>query len=206
MRPYLSGYGTLRDSPSSTERIFSVHRDSTGNGGILDFSAEMRTNDTIRMYQRYTGVDKYTDTTSTYNDDAWHHVLIVVDNSSTLSASTVIYTDGVAETTSGVNASGTPEVADGVVVIGGEYDDANETFEGKIAEVAIWDRQLSAGEALTLAAGASPDLIPTPYYYWPLLEDADEKQGLLPGTVRNTATLSTDHPQMLTAAVNLVPA
>lgn len=75
---------------------------------------------------------------------------------------------------------------------------ADRRFDGEIAEVAIWNSVLSAGNIALLEAGVRPDNISVaPLHYWRLCGDVspepDEIAGGIAMTV-TTGTLKTTHP------------
>jgi len=87
-----------------------------------------------------------------------HHVLVTFDGTFTDATKIHIYLDNT-ELTYAVSTNGVTEDAHaGKFCIGGRtYDDARN-FDGKIAQVGVWNRVLTAGEIADLAAGYAPDL------------------------------------------------
>jgi hypothetical protein len=81
---------------------------------------------------------------TTINDGLWHHLVVVSDSGS---LSTKVYIDGVLETF----ASAPPNfsTASSFVYLGSNVGNAG-SFTGAMDEFAIWNRVLSAGEALEL--------------------------------------------------------
>ena len=65
-----------------------------GSDSIRAFHCHLRANGTIRFYERNTGNQDESDTTTTINDGNWHH--IVITKSST---QRIIYIDGSADVT-----------------------------------------------------------------------------------------------------------
>jgi hypothetical protein len=91
---------------------------------------------------------------------AWHHVLIT-SNGGLLAGSVAIYLDGVSRTVSFTNGSGAETAHTGSWSIGGRISDDARNVDGKMAQVAVWSRVLSAGEIANLAAGHAPSTIPS---------------------------------------------
>ena len=88
------------------------------------------------------------------------HVLITHDGTINDSTTVKIYADNAG--TYGDDINGASETAStGKWCIGGRTYDDNRNFDGKIAEVAVWNRVLSAGEIANLAGGYAPSLVPT---------------------------------------------
>jgi hypothetical protein len=91
-----------------------------------------------------------------------------------------------------------PEFAAGSatnLVIGAAAHEAGRYFDGLIAEIAIWDVELTPAQWTDLAGGASPLTVGSPIAYWSLLTDLTESVGALSPTNSGT-TLSGDHPPM----------
>lgn len=126
---------------------------------------------------------------------AWHHIVIVYDGSST-SNNPVIYLDGSSVSVTTVIApTGTLGSSAQVYNIGNRTA-ADRNWNGRIAEVAIWENTLlSAGNVTALyngGLGARADSIPTaPTHYWKLCGTAspepNEIGGGSSGTVTGTA-------------------
>jgi hypothetical protein len=90
---------------------------------------------------------------------SWVNLIITWDGVFTASTGVKIYKNGV-EMTYSVETNGATETAHtGSWSTGGRiYDDARN-FDGKLAQVSVWDRVLSSTEIANLAAGHSPDTI-----------------------------------------------
>lgn len=117
-----------------------------------------------RIFKRDATTDNVADTTTTYSLGAWMHVCGV------FSASRSIYLNGGGKTTDAtvVNESGPPTA----VTIGARRGSTTlRFFDGKIAEVAIWNVALSDADVADLASGAAPDRIRSEALaaYWPLI-------------------------------------
>jgi Concanavalin A-like lectin/glucanases superfamily len=93
----------------------------------------------------------------------WHHLLVTYDRALTSNVP-VIYVDGVAQTlTTLTSPSGTASTSTTVpLTVGNRHPDmtSNRGWAGRLAEVAIWDRLLTASEAHLLGLGYSPLFLP----------------------------------------------
>ena len=92
------------------------------------------------------------------NTGAWHHILITSDGG-VVAGSVVIYVDGVISAGQGFsNGSGAETAHTGKWSLGGRIYSDNRNHNGKIAQVGVWNRVLTAGEIANLAARYAPDL------------------------------------------------
>lgn len=89
--------------------------------------------------------------------DAWHHI-IITSNGGLLEGSVVFYIDGATIAQSFTNGSGAETAHTGKWSLGGRIYSDNRNLEGRIAQVGIWNRVLTAGEIALLAAGYAPAL------------------------------------------------
>ena len=136
------------------------------------------------------------------NNNVWRHVLLTYDSGAN---QTKGYLDGLLKAT--VAAGAMPSSANGME-IGRRLADS-EYFAGDLAELAFWDRILTAPELANMAAGQLAFAYPTGLLgYWPLLGDdspePDASAGGNDATV-NGATKSATHPPMFVAEVPFVP-
>jgi hypothetical protein len=92
-----------------------------------------------------------------WNDGNWHHALATYDGSSSASGST-IYIDGVAAATSiGADSLSASTLNAADLYIGSrELDHPTNGFQGSIADVAIFDKELSSVEVDTVYNGGEP--------------------------------------------------
>lgn len=102
--------------------------------------------------------------TLTVADGTLHHVVYTQDGSGNWQA----YVDGIADATA--KGSYTPAVMTvGLVTFGAVRRNApaENFWAGTLGEIATWSRQLSAAEAMALAAGLPASHL-APDHYWPL--------------------------------------
>lgn len=132
-------------------------------------------------------------TTATYTQGNWHHAAAVWPSA----ASRTAYLDG-ADTTQSASRS-TGGALDNLILgqgSGGTYN-PSQPFNGKLAEVAVWDVALTAAEIQSLVDGFRPSLIRPDKLLWyiPLVRQVqDLRSGL---TITNSATAVATHPRRI---------
>jgi hypothetical protein len=90
-------------------------------------------------------------------DGLWHNLLIT-SNGGLLTGSTVIYLDGTSRNITFTNGSGAETEHSGSLSLGGRIYSDTRNFDGKLAQVGLWNRVLSAAEIAALAAGYAPSV------------------------------------------------
>jgi len=128
--------------------------------------------DNLLKYQRNfsTTNGKWQTPTSSISTSVWQHLAITYDNSD-VSNDPVIYLDGVSQTITETTAPvGSAADDSGVALLLGNNDDGSRTFNGRLAEMAIYNMALSAAEVLALAHSINPLHIRRTNLkaYWPL--------------------------------------
>ncbi len=130
--------------------------------------------------------------------DIWHHVVVVYDDS-LVSNNPVIYIDGISQTITELETpTGTRNSDAGTDFLIGNRANQERTFDGSIAEVAIYDVILSAAEAKALSHTINPLHIRRTNLkgYWPILghtsPEADLSGNKNNGTV--TGAVKSGHP------------
>lgn len=130
-------------------------------------------------------------------DTNWHNEVITYDYSS--SSAPVWYRDGSTQTVTtqvAPSGSGEPTKDTTALRIGAYSDGSGEYWDGKIAEFAIWNRILTAGEASILGDGFSPLFIPNGLvFYAPLIRSTPDFIGGGTGTVTNAVVFN--HPKII---------
>lgn len=121
----------------------------------------------------------------------WFHMLVTYDNGSNSNAPSMYY-DNVLQTPSRTDSpSGTADANTNNFCIG-NTPAGNRTLDGRLAEVAIWDRILSAEERKALSNGFSPQFFRHGLkMYYPLIREAKDHYNGAP-TVAGTTVK--DHP------------
>lgn len=130
----------------------------------------------------------------THGLQTWHHAAARFSGS----ASRIAYLDGVAATES-INNRATGGSLDNLTIgrgSGGTYN-PSAPFNGRMAEVAVWDVALDAAEIAALASGYKPSQIRPDklLFYLPLVREVgDLRSGL---TFTNNATAVAVHPRRI---------
>lgn len=90
---------------------------------------------------------------------AWVHVLVTHDGVMTTHSSVHIYRNGTELSYAGQTNGAGEYAGTGRWSLGGRYYDDLRNLDGKIAQVAVWNRVLTASEIANLAAAHAPDLV-----------------------------------------------
>jgi len=125
----------------------------------------------------------------------WYDYVVTYDGSSTAN-DPIIYRDGSSVTiTERAAPSGTLPINQTTLVIGNRIAD-DLTWDGRLAEFAIWNRVLTSTEANQIGVGNSPLLIPGGLiFYSPLIGDTSPEPDLIGGiTGTVTGTTQITHP------------
>jgi hypothetical protein len=131
----------------------------------VNYLFSVKQNRKLQIYQVHTGGGAvfgiWQTPTNSLPLSAWTHVLVTHDTSSDVSADPIVYINGTSQT---LNESSTPAGTIGdetglEFVLGNVHsqnNDFSEAFDGKIKDVRIYNRVLSAGEVTTLYNGGTP--------------------------------------------------
>lgn len=134
----------------------------------------------------------------TQTNGQWQNHVITYDQSSSTN-DPLWYLDGTSTTvTENVAPSGTSNAAQDLAAfkIGAGHDGSYEYFDGKIAELAIWNRILTAGEAAILGKGFSPLFIPNGLvFYAPMIRSIPDMKSGNVGTATNAVVFP--HPRII---------
>lgn len=133
----------------------------------------------------------------------WHQIGVTYNDTST-SNDPVMYLDGVAQSiTEYSTPSGTPIDNASGYSIGNRIGALDVSWDGYIAEVAFWDRILTAGEMAALGKGASPLFFPNDLVlYYPLIRDFTLDLVGSPGTAADITVVA--HPKIFYPSRNLI--
>ena len=136
------------------------------------------------------GTAEITRTTSGYSANTWHHACGVF----TSTTNRAVYLDGGSSATG--TATRTPNLAT-QIQIGIFAGDNIQYFDGRMAEVGIWNVALTAEEIASLADGFTCDKVrpQSLVFYAPLVRDLIDHKGGLTITNNNTATVAA-HPRV----------
>ena len=131
-------------------------------------------------------------TTSTYNDGVWHHAVLIKKDTSNCSA---IYIDGELASSNNINSWAGTNSRDEHTIGVAEYS-TDQYYNGRIASLGLWNRELSASEVESIHwRGSHSELKDTELTnlvsWYDLQGDVLDKQGSNDGT-NNGATLNSD--------------
>jgi hypothetical protein len=130
---------------------------------------------------------------ATVSAGSWNHYAGVFASGSSRTA----YTNGTAGTE---NTTSVAAITPTVTSIGAWFEGTSspiQFFDGRIAEVGIWNAALTAAEVASLAKGMTCDKVrpQSLVFYAPLVRDLIDQKGGLTITNNNGATVST-HPRV----------
>lgn len=159
-------------------------------GGLYMVASGSVTGDPVRILTNPNASDVAT-TTSGFTVGTWHHAAGVFTSTS----SRTVYLDGgnSATTTTTYNLT---SPTDGMRV--GQFtNNFPRYFDGKIADVGVWDAALTAAEIASLAKGMTCNRIRPQnlQFYAPLVRDLSDVRKGVTITNLNTATVA-DHPRV----------
>jgi len=86
----------------------------------------------------------------------WHHIAVTHDGDFADYTHAKIYVDGVLRITGESGSNGDGEVDTGNILSLGGYSIDGHNLDGKICQVGVWNKVLTAGDVTNLAAGYSP--------------------------------------------------
>jgi hypothetical protein len=148
------------DSITTDQYFVTFHNSADTQQVVIAWSRGASHSGRIGVSRTFTGGslfesrDRYG--TDNFDGSVWEHFLVESD-SGQLSTGMECYIDDVVPgTTSSGSASGSAVAATGTLSIGARIFDNNRNFNGRMAEVGIWDRTLVADERGALAKGFSP--------------------------------------------------
>lgn len=138
-----------------------------------------------------TNTDGTAISTSSYTAGSWQHACGVWTSSTSRS----IYYNGTNEATNTTNI--TPTAGDVTNLYIGRQLFGITYFDGKMAEVGIWNTDLTAAEIASLAKGMTCDKVRPQnlVFYAPLVRDLIDQKGGLTITNNNGATVA-NHPRV----------
>ncbi len=178
------GFGRMFDKRTAGPEVETLHNRSasTANG------------DTYMYSRAFSGTSGFW-TIPRPSANAWHHLCVVYEAAA--GNDPAIYVDGIQQSVTRTSSatSGSPSTNADPYVIGNRGNDDARSWNGRLAEFAIWDELLSAGECSALARGASPASIRANKLvaYWPLWGSASPEPGLPGGSVAVTGAVGADH-------------
>ena len=172
------------------------------------------TNDSLLFFYQYDAtynskVRQYESATNSITTGSWIHVLIAYDANETAASEDApsVWIDGAADTPTAETALGSDGTAlnfagksDGFLIGNEGYQQAR-AFDGRLAEVAFWDAELTLQDAQALASGISPLAVRSSNLlnYFPLVNGLQDEVG--GNTLSNAAGVPYGaHPPVMRAA------
>jgi hypothetical protein len=168
---------------SSSSKGFALFWDNRSSVSRVKLLAASVTYGTVTQFKY-----NFLSSQNAITDNNWHHVIFSADNSNAF-----VYVDGSQVGNGASVGSLSSGSSTNDLRIGGSVLPMN----GKIAEAAIWDVALSAGERTALAKGAKPNRVrpQSLALYAPLLRDLADYDSARTLTNNNSATVA-DHPRV----------
>src|SRR3990167_4810300 len=134
-------------------------RDFNGSTDRIDWASIFTTSGQAKTVSLWTNLDSATGFNAsaggTITTGVWIHILFHDDGSLT-GANIHIYMNGTEVTYASNGNTVTETAASGSWSVGGRKDTDTINLNGRIAEVGVWNRELSTGEITALARGYSP--------------------------------------------------
>ncbi len=177
---FLNSTASARDIVSvSSKTTLSVLRLNVNTGGQFRIADQGNTNAVANGGIVSTG--------------AWNHYAGVFSSAS----SRTPYTNGIAGTTSTTTVAAISPTVTNIGAFFAGTSSAIQFFNGRLAEVGIWNVALTAAEVASLAKGMTCDKIRPQnlVFYAPLVRDLQDTKGGLSITNNNGATVA-NHPRV----------
>jgi len=184
------------DQPTPGSSSYMFNSASSGGGPGLLLYVPAATN-AIQFFRNGSGsqLDKTT-TTGLFTNTGWYHILATHDGVMTTHSSVHIYINGT-EPSYGGGTNGSSEVtSNSGFELGGRSSDDARNFDGRLAEIGVWNRVLAAGEIAALAARCAPSFFPRTLKFYPnLIQSPNGAWGIArTGTLDGTTVVA--HPPM----------
>lgn len=179
--------------------MFMFNSGITGGTSGTVFYQRTGANGTLAFFRNgSTGLDRIT-SANVVSTGRWQHCLLTHNGVMTTAASSKIFVNGI-ETDYVTTSNGATETeANSGFSIGGRLSDDLRNFNGRLAEVGVWNRVLSHTEILFLANRYKPSRFPVGLkFYTPLnfdYADRISKSGTLDGTTSIQHPLIFDEPK-----------
>jgi hypothetical protein len=181
----------MKGSSFGNNYFLCVNRDASNTG--IAFSNIHSSGQLQFLRTGTTSLYRYT-AQSLFSTGTWYHVLVTHDGAINTYSSIHIYVNGTeCSYTGGGGQNGASEHDHSSTwSVGGRVQDDIRNFNGLLAQVAVWDAVLSAGNIGSLAAGAAPSTLPTNlrFYYPgntdPLTDTVTEKDATADGSTQST--------------------
>jgi hypothetical protein len=177
------GFGRMFEKRTAGAEVETFHNRATGTSN----------GDTYMYTRAFSGTSGFW-TIPRPSANVWHHICIVYE--AVAGSIPTIYVDGIQQSVNALSTTaGSPTNNADAYVIGGRGNDNLRTWDGRLAEFAIWNVLLSANECRALARGASPNSVRRQSLvgYWPLWGASSPEPGLPGGTATVTGATPAPH-------------
>lgn len=184
--PFSMGIWFRSSDTTNLQQLLGVGVDGSNNNYWNLFAAGQRPGDPV-MFQTRTTSNGDAISTTGYSANTWHHAMGVA----TSATSRAVFLDGGGKATNGTNL--TPSGVDSARL--SKRGDGANYLNGRLAEGAVWNTNLSDAEVLALARGVSPLRIRAGNLvaYWPLYGAASPEPDY--GGTANNMTLANSPTQ-----------
>lgn len=182
----------------TTTNMYLFHHgsDNSTTGWLLSHKGDIATG-VMQFWKNGSTALRRQTASGTIPTGQWTHLIATHDGTFTDASTVGMYVDG-SEATYNDPQNGVSEnsfVADNWSVGGRDYDD-NRNWGGYVAEVAIWNRVISADEIKALSKGNSPLLFPGSIkFYVSLMRDTEDMINGVSATLDGTAVI--EHPRII---------
>jgi hypothetical protein len=181
------------DNNTTNQRLVDLRQTTDVNAYFSIGLGGAVAGDPLRMIVQKSGNAQITTTTTGYSINTWHHACGVF----TTSANRTIYLDAGGSATSTTDVGSIVPVRIDIGVVTDNDNILAQFFDGRIAEVGIWNAALTAAEIASLAKGMTCDKVRPQnlVFYAPLIRDLVDTKGGLTITNNNSATVA-NHPRV----------
>jgi hypothetical protein len=182
------------DTTTTAKTLVSLSSGSTAENLSPSLSLRITTGAAVQAVTSSGAGTNGGGSSTTHGSGTWHHAVARFASAT----SRIAYLDGVAGTEN-TTSRATGGALDNLILgtgSGGTYN-PDQPFNGRLAEVAVWDVALSVDEITALARGYRPSLIRPDKLLWyiPLVREIqDVRSGL---TITNAATAVAVHPRRI---------
>lgn len=172
---------------------------SDSSANFVDIVTGPQSAGTAGMFVRNSGSVPKAESVGTYQTDEWAHIAAVV---SAIDAKEVSL-DG--HTGATLSQSAFPAALDTLAVGAIVWSSLTPMFAGRVAEVGVWSRALSADEIHALAAGMRPSGVANGLAgYYPLVGDASPQLGPVLTPTGSPGYSTSDHPLVFEGSARAV--
>ena len=173
------------DSATNGQALLRLNTASSSHYTL--FAAGDLAGDPLR-FATFSGLLASCDTTTGYTTNTWHHACAVATSNS----NRTVFIDGGSSASSTTSQSITP-----TSIRIGAFNLSQFPLDGRVAEVGIWNTDLTASEVLSLARGMTCAKVrpQSLVFYAPLVRNLQDVKGGLTITNNNSATVA-NHPRV----------